>query len=67
MGWLVKIWFPYHTLTVRPGLGLYIYHVMMSRTSDDDTVRPLCRPSGRTSFSLYCLPILPLLGLLETP
>jgi hypothetical protein len=34
MGRLVKIGFPFHTLTVRPGSGPYVHHVMMGCTSD---------------------------------
>jgi hypothetical protein len=37
--------------------GLYV---------QQDTIRPLCGFSGKTSFSLHCPPILQLLGLLET-
>ena len=38
---LVKIGFPYHTLTVCPGLGLYVHRVMTGRMSSYDTVCPL--------------------------
>ena len=37
MGRLVKIGFPYHTLTVRLGLGSYVHRVTMGRMSNDDT------------------------------
>jgi hypothetical protein len=33
MRWLVKIGFPYHILTVRPGLGPYVRRVTTSHTS----------------------------------
>ena len=49
------------------GLGAYIHYVTMGRTSSLDTVRPLCGFLDKTSFSLHCLPILRLLGLLRTP
>ena len=40
---------------------IQIHHVMKGRTSDHDTLRPLWGFLGRTSFSLYYLPILWLL------
>jgi hypothetical protein len=55
-----------HTMTVRPDSGAYFRRVTTSRTSSLDTVRPLYGFSGRTSFSLYCPPILRLLRLLGT-
>jgi hypothetical protein len=33
MGCLVKIGFPYHTVTIRLGLGVYVRRVMTSRMS----------------------------------
>jgi hypothetical protein len=33
MGWLVKIGFPCHILTVCPGSGPYVLYVTTSRTS----------------------------------
>jgi hypothetical protein len=58
---LVKIGFPCHTLTVRPGSGLYVHCDTKSHTFGHETVRPLRRLSGRTSFSLHYPPILRLL------
>jgi hypothetical protein len=41
MRWLVKIGFPRHTLTVRPGSGPYVHRVTMGRTFGHDTVHLL--------------------------
>ena len=58
---LVKIGFPCHTLAVRLGLRMYVYHVTIDHMSSHDIVRLFEGFSGRTSFSLHCLPILRLL------